>query len=294
MGNHTIEYSTDDPRSLVDFVGLYAMVIIGWVIFVPTMIAFSYGVISWCLLKKFRHFRNYVIISAITANLLRLGLFEVSMAIAFNGIAVNLTSVRAFLLTVVAYCSLIFNCWLLVLCYIFYMDFVKVFRTEIRRRYLKSSLFAWGLPIVVSLLYYGAGYYYFYDRTVVTLDMMLTISLMVFSIPIFSNLVIYILVLVSLFRSKDTSAGTSTNKWRRFYISALIFVLSGVMMLPTLVQLLEINLYYISLMGEMGDYINLLAVNVYIIIVKSNRDLWREYFDKRSKRNKNTLGMKGV
>ncbi|KAF9798367.1 hypothetical protein SFRURICE_016005 [Spodoptera frugiperda] len=221
VGNRT----KDGPHSFVELVGKRGMIIVAWVLFALTLIAFVYGVTSWCLIKKFRHFRNYVILSAITAGLLRLVTFQIGMSLITRDIVLNYPVVPALVASTMTYFSLSFNCWLLVLCYIFYVDFVKVFRLDIHRRYLK--------------------------------------------------------IVYSLFRSNDKGANKPFNKWTRFYISTLTFVLSNIIVLAAVIDFFQLEILIVDVIGELGEYLNKVALNVYIIIVKVS--LWNKVADIKGK-----------
>ena len=123
-----------------------------------TTVPLLYGVISWWLIKKFRNYRNFVFLSAILAN------FLVALAIIFlsylRRYLYTITDTLAYRHFVVIHDLLLFYIttvkiyWLLVICHMFY---AKVVKRHTKRRYFKSSLFAWGLPFVschIFLVYY--------------------------------------------------------------------------------------------------------------------------------------------
>ncbi|KAF9823526.1 hypothetical protein SFRURICE_011379 [Spodoptera frugiperda] len=93
-------------------VGETAMDIICGILFILSLIAFFYGVTSWCLIKKFRHFRNYVMLSAITVNTLRLSCYLI-FRLAFTHFPLPV-EVYIFIFADFVYFSLSFHCWLLV------------------------------------------------------------------------------------------------------------------------------------------------------------------------------------
>lgn len=282
VGNRT----KDGPHSFVELVGKRGMIIVAWVLFALTLIAFVYGVTSWCLIKKFRHFRNYVILSAITAGLLRLVTFQIGMSLITRDIVLNYPVVPALVASTMTYFSLSFNCWLLVLCYIFYVDFVKVFRLDIHRRYLKSSLFAWGLSFLSTIIYFILICLVYVNRLkqfIVTFRIGTIVLLLV---PVAISFIIYIAVVYSLFRSNDKGANKPFNKWTRFYISTLTFVLSNIIVLAAVIDFFQLEILIVDVIGELGEYLNKVALNVYIIIVKGNRNLWFEFLNKKTKQNR--------
>lgn len=90
---------------------------------------------------------------------------------------------------------------------------------------------------------------------------------------------IYIAVLYSLFRSTAASR-TSNNKWFCFYIATLIFVLNNIIVMAVLLELLQVQILFIDVIGELGEYLNTIAFAMYIMIVKGNRETWREFLSK--------------
>lgn len=260
-------------------VGELAMDIISGILFILSFIAFVYGVTSWCLIKKFRHFRNYVILSAITVNTLRI----LSYLIFRLMITHFLLPVEVFIFIFAAfvYFSLSFHCWLLVLCYIFYVDFVKVFRLDIHRRYLKSSLFAWGVPFVTTSLYFLIKGLLNPDNYAELFSVVIIEFLLL--IPVSISLVIYVTVVYYLFHEGDSGSWTSKKKWGRFYVSTLIFILSNLIVLAAVIDIINVRILVVDVIGEMGEYLNSIAISIYIMIVKSNRTLWREFVNKKPK-----------
>lgn len=255
----------------------------------PTMLAFIYGVTSWYLMKKFRNFRNYVILSAILANLIRLLVVELCMILVSEDVIIQFPVVRVVPISLTMYSTLSFNCWLLVLCYYFYIDLVQVFYIDIQKKYLKSGLFAWGLPLISSVIYFVAALYcYVYNSSEIVSEYMFqALTMTILTIPVIINFVIYILVVHSLYRGCEAAATTCSNKWCRFYIATLIFVLSNVLQLTAIAEIFDLKIFIIVVIGELGVYLNTIALDVFIIIVKSNRRLWREFLKRRSVNNWN-------
>lgn len=249
--------------------------IMPWIFVVLSLIASIYGLTSWCLIKKFRHYRNFIFLNLI------LSIFFSHSAHLLSDIFYENRIVHDICWFTVLYFMICFHHWLLVLSYIFYVDFVEVFHIDISRRFLKSSIFAWGIPALIIFVYCLV--------TQVTMEsfgdqMASKVLMSIVFFPIFVNLVIYLLVLYSLFRSKDTD--THNNKWRSFYVSTLIFVLSDVIFIC---YTLEVSSYYSKVMfyfDYCGLFINKLAIVVYFISAKCNRDLWKEVMKKFLSKNK--------
>ncbi|KAJ8707469.1 hypothetical protein PYW08_010721 [Mythimna loreyi] len=256
--------------------------IIYWTLFILPLTAVLYGVTSWCIIKKFRHYRNFVLLSACIADMLYLLVwFFMSYP---DKLLIYLPDLSIYIFAIFLCCLLSYNCWLLVLCYIFYVDFVKVFSMDIRRRYLKSCLICWGVPIVTLFLFYVIPVVLnvngIIDTALPALIAMFLVAVVIIVI-IICNFVLYLRVVHSLFRGIEIGASTSTKKWRRFFICTLVFGFSNVLTLTALLQIFEVKDFYIIVLVNFGLFVNTLALTVYTILGKSNREVWREYLNKR-------------
>lgn len=111
-------------------------------VLVVTLATLLYGLISWCVLPKFRNYRNYVFFNALLSNFLKI------MAYHFSGLLCLQLKTRFYLRR---YFSTTNTYWLLVISHMFYIDIVKVFNGNTRRRFLKSSFLGWGVPLITLL-----------------------------------------------------------------------------------------------------------------------------------------------
>uniref|UniRef100_A0A2H1V3J3 SFRICE_011614 n=1 Tax=Spodoptera frugiperda TaxID=7108 RepID=A0A2H1V3J3_SPOFR len=250
--------------------------VVTWILIVLTLIAFMYGLTSWCLIKKFRHYRNYVFLNIILSNLLRISMYVLPDIWCESIIDCDILTLISL------YFDLCFHHWLLVFSCILYVDFVKVFHIDISRRFLKSSIFAWGMPALIVFVFTLVSLTMESFGDLITRQIIMSIEL----IPIFISFVIYILVLISLFRSKDTVI--HINKWRSFYMSTLIFVLSDFFVIDLILDAFKVFSYVVFHIGFFGLNINALAIAIYFMSVKRNRDLWKEFMKKYLLKNKVT------
>lgn len=264
------------------------------VVLTMCILTFVYGLISWKIIRKFRNFKNYMYLNAVLVNILRLLLvaFVYMVMLRFNVDfdSQNVVFQLMFFFTFI-YLTMAYNHWLLIINYIFYVDVVKVFQKDIKRKYLKSWLFGWVLPfvilIVLALLFSinrndDDGY----DQLVLKIIfvwLLATCNL----VPIFVNLIIFFKVLWALFLYKDTSGSMMTKKercvenCRRLSMVAAGFALSSAVMLTSLIwQLFN----FVRLWRALSLGLEIIALVVYVPLVKSNRELWREYFEIRSRR----------
>ncbi|KAF9801949.1 hypothetical protein SFRURICE_016199, partial [Spodoptera frugiperda] len=227
--------------------------VVTWILIVLTLIAFMYGLTSWCLIKKFRHYRNYVFLNIILSNLLRISMYVLPDIWCESIIDCDILTLISL------YFDLCFHHWLLVFSCILYVDFVKVFHIDISRRFLKSSIFAWGMPALIVFVFTLVSLTMESFGDLITRQIIMSIEL----IPIFISFVIYILVLISLFRSKDTVI--HINKWRSFYMSTLIFVLSDFFVIDLILDAFKVFSYVVFHIGFFGLNINALAIAIYFM-----------------------------
>lgn len=268
---------SDDPMK-ADFWKNYLLLLsIHNIVLVLTLAAFIYGVISWCILKKFRNFKNYIYLNLLLVNILRL----TSISLILHARNVRTIYICVF---ISSYCTTIYNNWLLVMCYMFYVDIVKVFHIDIKRRYLKSSLFAWGLPFITCLILAYFGLYLSVQPSERKMLLYILVAIIVVTsfLPLLLSLIIYIRLVFSLFRHSDANASRATDTWRRLYIATLMFVLSDVIMLTDFIW----NILHISFMIRMVImYLQIITISLYLPVVRCNRELWREYYVHRLDRN---------
>lgn len=251
-----------------------------------TLFSFIYGVTSWCLIKKFRIFNNYVYINVILVNLIRLIVMSLPL-VNYMYIAVFLRS-RALHFFIFMFLSAVFNYWLVVMCYMFYVDIVKVFNGDIKRRYMKSFLFAWGVPSITFLM--GRLILLFNDKeefAVIFVDFGIFVICNV--LPAVINLALFIKLVFSLFPYKNTNACVTLpkNERRRQILSRLctataMFALSNIFVL---MMLIWDCLQFALLKRAFTFCLQIVILALFVPLVKSNRILWYDYYKNRLKRN---------
>ncbi|KAJ8707471.1 hypothetical protein PYW08_010723 [Mythimna loreyi] len=254
-------------------------VIVEYLVLVLTLAAFIYGVISWYLIKKFRHFKNFVFINAIASSLLRLLTVSIIIPIVMHFFVIDSKFMLEVCHYICTYSTTAQNYWLLVICHLFYTDIVKVFGGHINRKYMKSCMFAWGIPFIMLFLYYSLIYFQA-ERlaenllldTINYIEVFMTVS------PLIINCIIYFSVISSLCSNSSRKAKTtSTNNFRRFYIATLLFVLSDVIMLFSFIwDSINISFLIRAVLSKLQQ----IAIDIFLPIVKGNRELWRKYFSK--------------
>lgn len=254
------------------------------VLMTVTSLVFIVGAASWIKFTKIRTLKNYVFLNIMLANILSYITlsFDAYGYLKFIKVSgATLTSLRIIYDTTISYFTLVIQFWLLVLCYVFYVDIVKVFNADFTRRYLKSSLFAWGVPLLVTFVFsvvlpivlLSIKKYLLKDTFAKIFKVFFYISLSLYFIPLTINLFIYIKVLVTLFKTRNLSK-TAVNS-HRLYIASLIFLLSGTLSLTVPIFIvLEVSALTIVESSQ------LVVLDVYFLLVKSNRFIWKEYFFK--------------
>ncbi|KAJ8721674.1 hypothetical protein PYW07_002449 [Mythimna separata] len=253
----------------------YVFRIMPYIVLVLTLAALIYGLTSWFILKKFRNYRNFVFLNAILTFFLLSCLFIIAKEIEFlrtSGLFYNLPH---YLITAR-------NHWLLIISHMFYVDIVKVFNQNVQRRYLKSCMFGWGVPLITYLITIPVLHYYFLfffkrGRYMHYISWVILFSDQI--IPVTVNCFLYIATGISLYRGFSTNTHTGTNIWRRLYIATLIFLLSDV----ALLYQLFINmtyLYPVNIVFFLLVYLNPLSLVVFFVAVRSNRKAWYDFYVK--------------
>lgn len=266
------------------------------VVLVLKLAAFFYGVISWWLIKKFRNFKNYVYLNAVSANVFSF----IVLSIGFNYIhtlkswTIKSDWTQVLCISIIfhlfVYFKTVYNYWLVVICYMFYVDIVKVFNMDVQKKYLKSNLFAWAVPLLISvfvIIVILSESSQIQDKYP-NVDFVLLFFVGSLVMPLMVNCLIYIRIVCSLLRCCNANEMTATDKWRRFYIVSLMFVMSDVIMVSGYI----LYFYFVStnfssetliVFDIILYFLNSIALDVFLVVLKCNRELWREYFVNRSR-----------
>lgn len=274
------------PR-LVDLLGDQGLMIIEWILLAITIPAFLYGVTSWCLINKFRHFRNYLVLSAITANMLKS--IVTCLSTSFINHKSFILDIPVGLLLVgssIMFTVLSFNSWVLVLSYLFYKDFVKVFKIDVASSYLKTSIFAWDPRFIVSFVLFPFVWIFDGYEIVLSNQVDHVTYVVILVIPVIVTLVIYLSVLYSFFCINNSDVETSTNKWHCFFLSTLIFVVSNLLYLIHVLDVFNVKNSIVNDMLRLAGYFGRITLNVYIVVSRGNQQMWKEYLEDKFRENK--------
>ncbi|KAJ8715008.1 hypothetical protein PYW08_004989 [Mythimna loreyi] len=261
------------------------------VVIVLTLITFIFGVTSWCIMKKFRTYKNYVFLNAILSNLLYF-LCRVWILKEYDiyglDILVTLKYYDKYSYYACEYILTVRFHWLIVISHMFFVDIVKVFSGNIQNKYLKSAIFGWGISLItaticatlraLSILNYSTLRSRF--GIIVTTIIAVIMSFGNQVLPGILNCYFYIRTVFTLWLSYNASAQTPSYIWRRLYIATLILILSDAMLLyNSLIKFMfnannRIANFFVTLFGE----INPLILDVFFIILRSNRKLWHDLY----------------
>ena len=254
--------------------------------FAITLMTFTYGVTSWCLIRKFRNFNNYVYVNIILVNIIRLTLVSITKLHTDEG-AKSLLNFVIFM-----FLSTVFNYWLLIICYMFYVDVVKVFSGDIKQKFLKSFVLAWGLPLTglifgtlmlkvinTAIEDEGGKFFLFFSfyATLFSCDF----------VPLIINIVLFVKLVHSLFfcQEKNTRVVPENQRekenWRRLLTATAMFMLTNINVLIMIIWVLFLTKFSLR---AVTFCIQTIILALFIPLVKSNRKLWYEYFVNRKNR----------
>ncbi|KAJ8713395.1 hypothetical protein PYW07_013765 [Mythimna separata] len=264
--------------------------------FLLTAVALLYAVTSWCLIKNFRNYRNFVYLNTILANLVFIANAYWRGYVDQHNIEYEPRKEDRDVFAYQMFCILfssqtVKNFWSLIISLLFYVDFVKVFDKHIKRKYLISSLCGWVVPLILIQVIYFSGYYLLYfdensvkDVFVITVYIYIAVT---FLSPAIVNCIFYIITVSSVCCSVKTTANTTTSKCWRFCIAGLIFVYCNVSIF-IIISLDFIKIYYPSLRGVADLFVIFLdpiVLNLLFMLGRSNMVLWHIVLVKKSQRN---------
>lgn len=271
----------DDEESFVWELSVTQEYIILYIIIILTSATLIYGVSSWCVMKKFRNYRNFVFLNGILSNLLYYSILLI-FKWTENGFIENVTNYLCMYFET-AKCH-----WLVVISHMFYVDIVKVFNGYyLQRRFLKSCIFGWGLSLITNTMSVFINYHFYdvfdYSETELLLKMTDLLSVVEQILPLTVNGIFYFIIVFSLCRSFITCALARSNIWRRLYISTLIFILGDVLVLCNYVIKALSPSQIIKLILNLLSYFNPLILDIYFVVKKSNRETWFDFYVNRKR-----------
>ena len=278
--NPTVSDSDNIDSSFVLFIIFYQIQL------AMTVATFIYGVTSWYLIRKFRNFNNYVYLNTTLVNICRLIVMSVT-EMRLDGAYDSIKNFITFM-----YFSTVYNYWLLVMCYMFYVDVVKVFDGDIKRKFPRSFLLAWGVPttgLIISIIML-----IIIERVVeCDRDKLILLGITILAaftaelLPLIINAVVFTKLVCSLFFCQGKPGCVvpkevrNKEKWRRFSTAVAMFMLTNI---SIVIYLLCSFISTDILLQTILFSCQIIFLSLFVILVKSNRILWHEYFLNRKNR----------
>lgn len=284
---HSIGKSPEDVCSPepYDFNSVY--ICVHYIIMAVCVITFTYGVISWSLIRKFRNINNYVFLHATLSNVVRLTVIAATtLHTDYKEVMINYHCATYLFFY---YITMVYKNCLVVICYMFYVDIVQVFRKDIKRRYLKVTIFAWLVPLLLMiscLAIFTITVLCITNPSIEFISVFLPLVIIITCdvLPTFINGVIFIKVAWTLLFSKSVNADSMSKEARRkencqrLGLLTSIFVLSQVTVFSfTFWKLLELPFA----VRVVTACLQTLLVALFLPFTKKNRALWQEYLDSR-------------
>lgn len=241
---------------------LYFLIFLWISITTFAIITCIYGLVSWILIPKWRKFHNYVF-----QNIIFSGSLHLLTPFALAGLGNCYFCI---------FFQTVFNHWLIIATAMFYIDFVKIFNNSIKYRYLKANLFAWILPILVTLMI-----------------ILLRLHGLYFGIATSCfNFLLYLRVLFALFKSESAIVSTANTKLRLGLIATLAFLTTGLVIYLPVIVMIMIDDHQHNDLGVLGYLlVNLVSVTlicVYFWMMKYNKEAWKEFiYMKKARKLKN-------
>ncbi|KAH9643946.1 hypothetical protein HF086_016496 [Spodoptera exigua] len=142
--NETSEESSELDSELEPIFVPVPYICVNYVLLGLCTITLSYGILSWCLIKKFRNFKNYVFLSGTLVNVIRLSLLAATvMHRDLNTLKFAFSKLIFMSNLSLIYFSTVYNNWMVVMCYMLYVDIVKVFKKDFKKKYVQVTLLTW-------------------------------------------------------------------------------------------------------------------------------------------------------
>lgn len=256
-----------NDEDLFEEVLLLSVLVLWVLVVILCTVTVIFGIVSWTILVKWRQFRNYVFVNVCLAGgLTSLSPFLVSLLGVFLSYIFLIISLSSFII------------WLLITSITFYVDVVKVFSYNYNHIYLKSCIFAWGMPTVLMFMDY---YVHESDLHI------LTFSLRFMSLI---SIVLYVRVLYKLMQRTKLRGTSQMNIWNKIKMTTFIFFVSGCAMslpvhLASVLNSIEISYSLIIIIF----LLQLILTNVLFLMMRSHRIHWKEYLTQRRLRNNSRL-----
>lgn len=246
-----------------------------------TAMVLVFATLSWILIPKWRTYSNFIFSNLFLTDIL-LYLCFINW---YSNAKISFQHVERSLHLFGRYVNFVYFCWLFVFSINIYMEVVH-FKLNLTRKFVKSSVFAWGLPLILHImllllrvtdpkphLCHPPSPHHLHSSLVIKLTLEIVLLVV--------NLIGYIAVLIILIMQKIRDDSLAGNKicvvTRTFVLCFVLWVLSVI--LEACISKRDIlsdvySTYFIMHCTQMT------YLKVYFLLLKTNRKRWKKYFRK--------------
>lgn len=257
------------------------------------------AIISWIFIPKWRSYSNFMFLNLFLTDLLQYWCF-MDKQIYF----ITFHSLNNFLMFLRTYLNFVYFCWLFLFSINIYMD-CGHFKINMTWKFVKSSAFAWGLPLILHILLKTLKVIKIKHKTKQachrphSLRSSLIIKLTLEIILLIVNFCAYLVVISVLLKQRHRD---NSSLYRKIFIVSRTFVICIVLWLLSIVLEASISTFNSVNLSEVCSIFFIMHctqsiyLKLYFVLSKSNRKEWRKYFRTlhRSQQSGETLPMSTV
>lgn len=251
--------------------------------FTSSGIVLIIATISWILIPRWRSFKNFIFFNLFVTDVL----LNFCFMDKYFGANIFDHFLSKYLRLLGRYVNFVYFCWLFLFSINIYMDSVH-FKINLTWKFVKSSVFAWGLPLILHFLLrilkvkegHVKNHACHRHRH---LHSYLIIKLILEMILLAVNFCAYLVVILLLVKQRERG---TTLEYRKIFIVTRTFILCIVLWLLSVVleaciskfnseNLSDVYSTYFIMQCTQNVYLKL-----YFLLSKSNCKRWRKYFRK--------------
>lgn len=262
--------------------------------FSSTAIVLIIATVSWILIPKWRTYTNFIFFNLFVAD----ALFNFCFMDKYFGVNIFHHSLSIFFRLLGRYVNFVYFCWLFLFSINIYMDSVH-FKINLTWKFIKSSAFAWGLPLILHIMLrimkVNEGHTkkhacHRHRHLHLYLIIKLTLEIILLAVNFCAYLVAILILL------KQRNRGTS-SEYRTIFIVTRTFVLCIVLWLLSVVLEASISKFNTEYLSDLYSTYFIMQctqnayLKLYFLLSKSNRKQWRKYFRKLRQQRRETLQM---
>lgn len=267
-----------------------------------TGIVLIIAITSWILIPRWRSYRNFIFFNLFLTEVLLIFCF---MDKYFDA-NVFFHSLSKFLRLLGRYVNFVYFCWLFLFSINIYMDSVH-FKINLTWKFVKSSAFAWGLPLILNILLIIVNVvikrktsedhkknHHCHRHHHLNSSLIIKLALEIILLAV--NFCAYLAAIFILLKQRDRGP---SSEYRRIYIVTRTFVICIVLWLISVVLEASISKFHSNNLSDVYStyFIMHCTQNIYLklyfLLSKSNCKRWRKYFRQlcRSHQRRETLQM---